>query len=92
MTTASAKKATSLDKATTFSFAIVVLLLSTATGGAVYLSTLNTTVLRIDKTLDEVRRSLDDVGKQLSSEGREIAVLKSQIDALLRRVRDLETK
>lgn len=82
--------ANSIDQATKVNLGILGTLLASAVGGAVYLSTLHSSVEHVSQTLTEVKQAIDKTNAQLSVDSKALAVLQALTDSLERRLAILE--
>jgi len=83
-------KPVTLDRTTKVNVGILVTLLASTGGGAAYLTTMNTNVLGVTKSLGEVKQAIDRITVQLQHDGKSLAVLQALVQTLDRRVADLE--
>lgn len=85
-----ADRAITIDKTTKVNLGILLTLLTSLGGGAVYLTRLNGHVIQVVTTLHEVRKILDNNTAKLDRDGRTLAVLETLVGTIERRVTMLE--
>ena len=81
-----------LDKTTTISIGILVLLISAVAGGSFQASALMTKVDVMEESLHSVKGSIDKITSQIGGDGKSLVLLDALMQSLERRVRDLELK
>lgn len=82
--------AANIDQATKVNLGILGTLLASAVGGAVYLSTLHSSVEHVSQTLTEVKASIDKTNAQLASDSKALAVLQALVGSVEQRLTALE--
>lgn len=79
-----------IDQATKINLGILGTLLASSIGGAVYLTTLHTSVEHVSHTLTEVKAAIERTNAQLTLDGKTLLVLDTLVQSLERRVTALE--
>ncbi len=79
-----------IDQSTKVNLGILGTLLASSIGGAVYLTTLHTSVEHVSHTLTEVKAAIERTNAQLTMDGKTLLVLDTLVQSLERRVTALE--